>query len=68
VVLGFDLNAVTTEKVQCVFRERAVKHGEDLGGYVVDRYFDVGDKSWVELSEIFVAEVEEFGCKFDAGC
>jgi hypothetical protein len=43
VVLGFDLNAITTEEVECVFRERAVEHGEDLGGYVVDCDFDVGD-------------------------
>jgi hypothetical protein len=67
-VLGFDLNAVTTEKVQCVFRERAVEHGKDLGGYVVDCYFNVGNKGRVELSEILMAEVEEFGRKFDAGC
>ena len=42
-VLGFDLDAVSTEEVQRVFGERAVEHGQDLGGYIVDCDFDVGN-------------------------
>lgn len=40
-VLGFDLDAITTEEIECVFRKRAVEHREDFGRDVVDCDLDV---------------------------
>ena len=57
-VLGFDLDAVATEEVECVLGEGTVEHWQDLGSDI--KYCDlyVGNKGWVELFEILVAEVE----------
>ena len=42
-VLGFDFDAVAPEELESIVSQFRVKHGEDLGCYVVDGYVDVGN-------------------------
>lgn len=43
-----------------------VEHGEDFGGDVVDGYGDVLEEMGVDLGEVLVDEVVEFGGVFDS--
>lgn len=66
-MLGFDFDSIAVEEVQRVFGKVFVEHWEDLGGYVVDCYVEVGNEGWVESFEILVAEIEELRCELDSG-
>lgn len=65
-VLCFYSDAVTFEEVQGIFCEAFVKHWKNLGSHIVYRDLDVGNEVWVEFSEIFVAEIEEFCSEFNS--
>ena len=67
-VLCFYRYTISFEELDGVLGEVFIKHGEDLRGYVVYRYFDMGDEIWVESFQVFMTEVKEFSSKLYTGC